>query len=364
MVAESLHHTHVALDVTLLVVLAVGERLLAVAVAVRLHVRFADDHDTLAVAEIVPLRVVRIMAGAHRVHVETLHEPDVLEHSFAGHGISAFRLHFVAVDALEKNALAVEIDDGILDLDTAEAERDYAVVDAAENPPTPFVLNRSDVDVRHFTVPELRILDRALFDDVTLLVYDLELAGLVIVGKPGFDDEILRRLLVLGNEIDRTEDARQTPEILIFEIAAVAMLVNFNFKPVLAEPLQIRRQIKFDRQAAVFGIADLFAVDAHVERRRDTVEMDDGAAEEPAPRTLERRRIEADGVTELIARKILFRLTHRIGSGQGDGISGVGVERRIVRALQLPAAGNGNLCALLPIAFGLALPLEIPLAVE
>ena len=364
MVAEGLHHAHIALDVALLVILAVGERLLAVAVSVRLHVRLADDHDAFAVAEIVPHRIVRIVACAHRVHVEALHEPDILEHPFARYGVTSLGLHLVAVDALEKNALAVEIDDRILDFDAAEAERNGAVVDAAENPPSPLVLDRSHIDVRHFAVPEFRILDRTLLDDVAVFVDNLELADLVVFGKPGFDDEVLRSLLVLGYEIDRAENAGKAPEILIFEIGAVAVLVDFDLNGVFTEPFEIRRNIEFDRKAAVFGITDLLAVDADVKSRRNAVEMDDRAAQPPAPGTLERRFVEPYRIAVFEACKRLVRLAHRIGGGQGDRVFGVGVKRRIERPLKLPAAGNGDLRALLPVAGRFALPLEIPFAVQ
>ena len=150
------------------------------------------------------------------------------------------------------------------------------------------MLDGSNVDIRHFAAPELRILDGTLLDDIAFFVNDFEFADFVIIGKPGFHDKILGRFFMLGNEVDRAENSAKTPEVLIFEIGSIAMLVNFDFKRIFAEPLQIRRQIEFRRQAAVFGISDLFAVYPHVKSGRNAIEMDDRAAKPPTPRTLER----------------------------------------------------------------------------
>ena len=266
MVAVGLDHPRTTFDMALQVVLPVRKRLFPVAVAMRLDVRLADDHDALAVAKVVPRRIVRIMTGAHGIHVERLEDLNVLLHASLRDGVTALRLHLVAIRALEQHPLAVQVEDRVLDFDLAEAEGDGAVVGAAEDPPAPFVLDRRHVDVRIVRRPELHLGKVPFLDDVALLVADDELAALHVVRKLRLDHKIERRVLMLGEEIDIAEDARKAPEVLVLEVRAVAVLVDLDLERVRAKPLEMRRQVELRRQAAVLGIADVLAVQTDLER--------------------------------------------------------------------------------------------------
>lgn len=68
------------------------------------------------------------------------------------------------------------------------------------------------------------------------------------------------------------ENARQTPEILVFEIRAVAVLVDFE-RNAVAPRLDIVGDIESRGSAAVLRVADLFAVNPKIERAAYPVEF-------------------------------------------------------------------------------------------
>ena len=365
MVAVELHHAHAALDVALLPCREFRQRLLPVSGAVRLDVRLAYDHYAVAVAEVVPLGCVRVVACAHRVDVELLHDRYVAPHRLRRHGVRVLRRHLVAVHALEQSALPVQVQDRVLDLDLAEAEAHRVVVDAAEEPPAPVVLDRRHVHDGELWIPEPDAWHVTDLERVALLVAHGELALAEVVGEPRVDNKVLWRLLVLRDEHHASEDARKAPEVLALEVRAVGVLVHLDLDRVAAEPPEVWRDVELGRQAAVFGIPDLLPVHTNEEGAGDALEAQNRAPEPPAPRTLERRRVEADRVAVFIGRVLLVRLLHRVaGAVERARVPCVDVERRIVFALQLPTARHLDLRGLLPVARRFALPFEVPLAVE
>ena len=58
-----------------------GKGLLAIAHTVALEVRLCRQVDAILVAEVIPAGIVRIVAGAHGVDVELLHDLDILNHA-------------------------------------------------------------------------------------------------------------------------------------------------------------------------------------------------------------------------------------------------------------------------------------------
>jgi len=75
-----------------------GDGLLTVvAESVALLVGFADEIDAVLVAEVVPQRVVGVVACAHGVDVEALHELQILDHALAADHVAAVGIHLVAV---------------------------------------------------------------------------------------------------------------------------------------------------------------------------------------------------------------------------------------------------------------------------
>ena len=122
MVAVELDLAAVALDYRVLPLLEEPEPLVPVSGLVRLYVRLGDHVDSVAVAEVVPEVVVRIVARAHRVDVELLEERDVLHHVRERDGASVVRIRLVAVHALELHGHSVDVERVADDLLLLEAD--------------------------------------------------------------------------------------------------------------------------------------------------------------------------------------------------------------------------------------------------
>ena len=97
----------VALKMGLGIVIAVCEALIAITHSVRLDISLCNYVETVFVAELVPIAVVRIVAGAHCVDIVLLHYGDVLKHTLAAYHITSVRVNLVAGHTLEVNRLAV-----------------------------------------------------------------------------------------------------------------------------------------------------------------------------------------------------------------------------------------------------------------
>ena len=79
-VAVTAHHPLDTVRYLLVVQRILCDRTLAVAESVSLVVSLVDDVETIFVTQLVPVRIVRVVAGAHRVDVQLLHYTDVAEH--------------------------------------------------------------------------------------------------------------------------------------------------------------------------------------------------------------------------------------------------------------------------------------------
>ena len=79
-VAVTAHHPLDTVRYLLVVQRIICDRTLAVAESVSLVVSLVDDVETIFVTQLVPVRIVRVVAGAHRVDVQLLHYTDVAEH--------------------------------------------------------------------------------------------------------------------------------------------------------------------------------------------------------------------------------------------------------------------------------------------
>ncbi len=96
----------------------------AVAHAVTLAVGLVDHINAILVAKLIPLRVIGIVARAHGIDVELLHDGQVALHLLACHDIAAIGAELVAVDALEQHGAAVDQQLAACYLDSAETEGD------------------------------------------------------------------------------------------------------------------------------------------------------------------------------------------------------------------------------------------------
>ena len=123
MVAVSAHHPFDTVCYLLVVQRVLGDCAIPVAESVSLVVRFVDDIEAIFIAQLVPVRVVRVVAGAHRVDVQLLHYPDVAEHVLLGDDVGSVRVHLVAVHAFDEDRLPVDIEQFAIDPDSAETRR-------------------------------------------------------------------------------------------------------------------------------------------------------------------------------------------------------------------------------------------------
>ena len=75
-----------------------------------------------------------------------------------------------------------------------------------------------------------------------------------------------------GPEKYVAKDAAQPPEILIFEIAAITVAIDFDGQCVLAV-LEILGDVEGGGSAAILAVANFLAVDPHIECGIDAVEL-------------------------------------------------------------------------------------------
>ena len=76
--------------------------------SVALLVGLSTDIEPVLIAEVVPLRVIGIVAGTHGINVETFHNLDIFNHPIPTYYISAVGIHLVSVGSFDKYGLTVD----------------------------------------------------------------------------------------------------------------------------------------------------------------------------------------------------------------------------------------------------------------
>jgi hypothetical protein len=101
---------------------AVGlESVFVVGLEAYLKVALVDYPETVLVAEIKKVGVRGIVASPDGVDIVLLHEEDILEHRLVIQSTAKFGVELVAVDSLEEDSLAVDLDNAV-ECDGAEAD--------------------------------------------------------------------------------------------------------------------------------------------------------------------------------------------------------------------------------------------------
>ena len=90
--------------------------------AVGLQIGLVQHKEAVFVAEIVPARIVGVVARAHRVDVERLHQLDVGQHRCDGDGVPGVGIVLVAIDALDADGHAVHTDAPVHNLHLAKTD--------------------------------------------------------------------------------------------------------------------------------------------------------------------------------------------------------------------------------------------------
>ena len=122
MIIVTLDHSLNPFDMSCLIGRIIGKRLLAIAHSVRLDVRLIQDIKSIAVAERVPERVIRIVTGTYSIDIQLFHYLNITNHIRLGNHISLIRIHFMPVDTLDEHRLAIHLELTTLDADISEAD--------------------------------------------------------------------------------------------------------------------------------------------------------------------------------------------------------------------------------------------------
>ena len=102
-------------------VLFLSLRVALVAKAVAFLVGLGGDIETIFVAEVIPARIVGIVAGTHCIDVQAFHDLNILDHAVERDDISAVGIHFVAVSTFDEHGLSVDEELTVLDFYLAES---------------------------------------------------------------------------------------------------------------------------------------------------------------------------------------------------------------------------------------------------
>ena len=154
-----------------------------------------------------------------------------------------------------------------------------------------------------------------------------EIAGRGCSGRElrqGADGEITDADIRSGIEPNITVDAAEAPEVLIFQITAVAILVNLHGYLVLAS-LQIRSHIKFARLHRTLRITHLLAVHPYIECAHHALETQEGltvlAEQQRVCLQLEDTFILSGRIAFLVGGPVLLRCSHHIRRIDFKGIT-------------------------------------------
>lgn len=91
-----------------------GDGILAISESMTFLVGLSNEVEAVLVAEVVPARIIGIMACAYGVDIEALHNFNVLNHTLEGYVVTTVGVHFVAVGALDEYWLSVDKQLGFL----------------------------------------------------------------------------------------------------------------------------------------------------------------------------------------------------------------------------------------------------------
>ena len=268
--------------------------------AVALQIRLPDDIQAVFIAELQKIRVVRVVAGAHGVHVmgfQVLHIP---QHLFPADGAAGAAAPLVAVDTLEHDALAVQKHLAVFQLKPAQT--DFHAGALHENA----LAQQGDfcfVQVRLFGTPQSGVSHRKGERNILHVLFHIRgslalaehhaavvlgrfphLSGLFlaikhhrhrscaadfaikgdgctgkIICKALLHKDVLQMELRLGEQFHRPEQAAHAPEILILQPAAGGKTVHLYRQGIFAG-VDGGGHVKFSGSEGILGVADVNAV--------------------------------------------------------------------------------------------------------
>ena len=82
-------------------------RIVSILEAMTLLVGFCHHIKSILITQIIPLRVVWIVASTHCIDIELLHDLYVLYHAFSTHNIPTIRIHLMSIDSFYIDGLSI-----------------------------------------------------------------------------------------------------------------------------------------------------------------------------------------------------------------------------------------------------------------
>ena len=337
----------------------------------RLQVRFIDHVDAVAIAQFVPVRMVRVMGSTHGVDVEALHQQDVLQHGLAWNRAAEAGVVFVAVHTFEQDGHTVHQETAVADFDLPKAEMGsgrfqdltVAVLERQCEPvevgrfrrPFGWISNSCGKCDRGFrpsgnagecggekrnrTRGAVRGHSRQKFDGFrrpgTVVVHadaDAQVGVPVLRVQVSLDGEVANVERRRAEQVDVPVNAAEAPHVLVFQVAAVGPAVDLHGEHVFPLRFHVAGDVEFRRGHAALAVANALTVHPDVERGLHAVEVQENLAAGPVLWQLESPPVRADRVTVFV---------HARGLRQGKAEPGVDVDRYAV-AVHLPVAGHGQ----------------------
>ena len=278
----------VAVENSGLVVGVLGNSFCTIAHAMRFDIGFCHDIQPIAVAETIPIGVIRVVAGTHGIEIKVFHQTDVLLHTLAGHNIARQRVEFVAIDTLNKNRLSVEEQLRTYDLHMTEADILPHDLDRLTRGSSVREVERIEVRLlcrpglyagyclgrnMHRRTPYIlaalqhgvaRLGEQHIVDTPTLGVGYRNIGGKdpvpIIVHEVLTHEEVFDMRPRCGIEIDITAQSAKAPKILVLDIRPVAPTHDLQGYEVVART-DIAGNIEDGCRLAVLTIADLLTID-------------------------------------------------------------------------------------------------------
>lgn len=318
-----------------------SQTVFAIALGMAFDVGFVPDIETIAVAELVPILVVGVMAGADGIDIEVLHKHNIELHLLAADILAGIGAMLVAVDAADSDRPAVDTElagahNSVADivlglLDGHIAETDLAPEGFDKGAVGAFKTKNQSIQIGGFGGPRTNRRDDALVarvenEPVVNLDFLLLPEHTLALGIEKFHihrhgrsegggqidiqiEETVAGLfvdrgnnLVVANKDSRSGikadvagDAAHAPHILAFEIAAVAPADNFESQTIGAR-MDILGDIPLSGSFGIFAIAYAGAVDIEIHSGTNSAKLDKNTAAMPAFGHLEIGDITAGGV--------------------------------------------------------------------
>ena len=342
------------------------------------EVSFVHDVEAIVVEHGVHFGLTGVVRGANGVDIGLLHEGNVLQHRGYVDGASEFGVRVLGIHALEEDALAVDEDLSVANLDAAETilrvERHFFCAACV------FLHDDHGVEFGGFGRPKTEIIEivednvyllarfaggegNGLFALRYLLAVGVEkrdfhaLVGSGFVAVVEFELHVERTALVAfcsievggdvvvahkgagsGHQIHITMQTAHVEDVLSFEIRAVCPANHLHADIVLAG-VERRGDVKFGIVVGSLRVADVFAVDPHISTTIDAVEVEEHALAVPVGGKIELAAVASHGIGVYFSAIFLAQLD--IGRVVFENVVHIHVNRLVI-SLHFPARGHFN----------------------